>query len=1187
MSGTNQVTELNSRYELGEELGRGGMGTVYRAHDPTLDRDVAIKVLSDANLGTESRGRLLREAQSVAKLSHPNIVPVFDAGESDEYPFIVMELIEGQSLHDRPPKDLEETIRIAIQVCAALEHAHNQGIVHRDLKPENVLIDADGTAKLMDFGIARSMASRLTSEGTVVGTVFYLAPEVALGHEYDGRADLYSLGVMLYELTTGSLPYADGDPVAVISQHIHASVVPPRGKNPDVPPLLDTLIVQLMSKDPDDRPSSAAEASQLLNREALPDPEAKDERGVLVLDRIVRGRFVGREQELSEARSLWSKAAGGEGQTLLISGEPGIGKTRLMRELSTHVELTGGRVMAGACYAEGSAPYAPFAHIMRTELGNGSGNGFEIPDFVLADLLDLTPDLKPYYADIPENPQLEPEAEQLRLFENVVTFCGTLADAEPLMLVLDDAHWADSSSSALFRHLARRIPQKPILLVGTYREVEIDSARPFREVLFDLNRERLGRRLKLGRLSLDQTEALLAAIFQEEITPEFLDGIFRETEGNPFFIEEVCKALIEEGQVFYTEDGWDRLSMEEMEIPQSVRDTVDARSSKLPDEYQEALTLAAIIGREFDFVVLARASDLDETTLIDALEAAEDAQLIEEVRGASGATFSFVHALIAATLVEGVRTLRRRGLHQRVAEAIESLRPEAFEDLAHHYEEAGDGDRAREFYVRAGERAAAVYTNQEAEDHFRAALDLEPDETQRAELFSKLAEVIARVGRHDEAIETWKEAAELFSNLDEVDREAWCYANMARSSWWAGDQAAALKLCTEGLERVGDSHESPELANLLHETGRTLFFLGDTAEADPLLRRALEMARRVSDRRVEADTLVTLGATPFLSVDESIAALKEAIDIAREAELPKIESRAHNNLGVTLFDGKADLRSSLEHYLKAVEIDRRRGNLTGELFTYSNAASVTTHLGELASAEKMISHLRELNERLVDSGEAGRAYRARVTRLQHAWGEFRVAAELGQELVKESSGAGNLPAELDESVWLGIALRGIGQYAEGVRLLEETVTGADQLGLFRVWARAHLAISQAVAGNAAQARQVYDEGREIFKQRPRAWSGIHLDWAYAQVIAVEGQWNEAWPAFDVAATGFEWAGARWLRANVLRDWAQAHVKCGEPADLERARELLREAQAEHESMGAPGYVDLIQSQLSELDDSSS
>jgi serine/threonine-protein kinase len=157
------------------------MGTVYRAHDTILKRDVAIKLLSETRLGTEGRTRLLREAQTVAQLNHANIVNMFDAGEHEESPFIVMELVAGKTLHDQKPDSLEEIIEVAAQICAALDHAHKQGIIHRDLKPENVIIEPSGNLKLMDFGLARSVASRMTSEGSIVGTVLYMPPEQAMG----------------------------------------------------------------------------------------------------------------------------------------------------------------------------------------------------------------------------------------------------------------------------------------------------------------------------------------------------------------------------------------------------------------------------------------------------------------------------------------------------------------------------------------------------------------------------------------------------------------------------------------------------------------------------------------------------------------------------------------------------------------------------------------------------------------------------------------------------------------------------------------------------------------------------------------------------------------------------------------------------------------------------------------------
>ena len=714
-------TLLNGRYRLDAEIGRGGMGRVYRAHDTLLDRQVAVKVLSAPELGTEGRARLLREARAAAGLNHPNIVSVHDAGEArvpdredpagppGPMPFIVMELVEGPSLHDRRPESLEETVAIACQVCAALEHAHARGIIHRDLKPENVLLSADaiggtGAAKLSDFGLARSVASRLTVEGAIAGTVFYLAPELALGQAYDGRADLYALGVMLYELATGRLPFLADDPLAVISQHLHAPAVPPRARDEAIPPALDALVLRLLSKDPQDRPASAAEVQRALEAPEILDQEATPARELSVLERIERGRMVARERELSEARAHWRKASAGEGGMLLVSGEPGIGKTRLVRELCTEVQVAGDRVLVGECYAESGAPYAPFAQILRRAFRDGAGDQLAtaLPDFVLADLLTLAPSLRLRFPDVPPNPSLDPKSEQQRLFENVVACCQALCDKAPVLLVLEDAHWADSGSLALLRHLARRTRRHRMLIVATYREVELDQTRPFQEVLLDLTRERLATRLRLSRLDRGGTHDMLAVLFAEEIKPEFLDGIYAETEGNPFFVEEVCKALVESGQVYFVDGAWGRPEMEELEIPQGVRVAIQSRVGKMPPDCQEMLRLAAVLGREFAFETLLAASDPSagsgqapgEEALIDSLECASRAQLVEEVSAGRDVTFAFTHALIPATLYDGVSILRRRRLHGRVAAAIERLHPDDFESLAHHHSEAGDEARA-------------------------------------------------------------------------------------------------------------------------------------------------------------------------------------------------------------------------------------------------------------------------------------------------------------------------------------------------------------------------------------------------------------------------------------------------------------------------------------------------------------
>jgi serine/threonine protein kinase len=268
-------TTLQNRYRIDRKLGRGGIGIVYRARDILLERDVAVKVMSVTGLGSEGRARLMHEARAAASLNHPNIVTVHDVGEADPstlsmvagktIPFIVMELVEGHTLQELRPSELDEILPIIRQVCDALDHAHAHGIVHRDFKPENVIITVGGTAKLTDFGLARSMASRVSADGTISGTVFYLSPEQALGQKVDGRADLYALGVTLYELVTGRLPFSSNDPLTVISQHIHAPIIPPRTYNAEIPLALDVLIVKVLSKRPQDRPASAADVRRALD----------------------------------------------------------------------------------------------------------------------------------------------------------------------------------------------------------------------------------------------------------------------------------------------------------------------------------------------------------------------------------------------------------------------------------------------------------------------------------------------------------------------------------------------------------------------------------------------------------------------------------------------------------------------------------------------------------------------------------------------------------------------------------------------------------------------------------------------------------------------------------------------------------------------------------------------------------
>ncbi|MCI0824856.1 MAG: protein kinase, partial [Chloroflexi bacterium] len=600
----------NGRYLVKQFLGEGGKKRVYLAHDTTLDREVAFALIKSEGLDDTSRTRITREAQAMGRLgSHPHIVMVFDLGQEGDLPYMVTELMGGGDVESLIEKatdhrlPLDQAIGIAQETCQGLEFAHSRGIVHRDLKPGNVWLTEDGIAKIGDFGLAVALdRSRLTTEGMMVGTVSYMPPEQAMGGEVTPRSDLYSLGAMLYEMVTGRPPFQGDDSVAIIGQHINTPPVAPTWHNSECPRALDALILRLLAKDPSERPESATDVLSALDAIDLTnsvEQPAADVEETHALDSLAGGVFVGRQREMGDLKAALEETLSGRGRLVMLVGEPGIGKTRTAQELTTYAGLRGAQVLWGRSYEEqGVPPYWPWVQAirsyvrqrdpeqLRSEMGAGAADIAE----VVSDVRERLPDLQPA-------PQLEPEQARFRLFDSIAAFLKTASLRQPLVLVLDDLHWADQPSLALLQFVARELGGARLLIIGTYRDMELSRQHPLAETLGELTRERLFQRVILRGLTQEDVGRFIEMTSGNSAPRGLTEAVHTQTEGNPLFVTEVVRLLVQEGELGAEKvretDSWT------IRIPQGVREVIGRRLNRLSQRCNEALTVASIVGREF------------------------------------------------------------------------------------------------------------------------------------------------------------------------------------------------------------------------------------------------------------------------------------------------------------------------------------------------------------------------------------------------------------------------------------------------------------------------------------------------------------------------------------------------------------------------------------------------------------
>jgi len=651
--------KLAGRYEITSELGRGGMGVVYRARDPRLSRDVAVKVITPALLSPDAVERFKAEAQVVAQMDHPSIVPIFDFGQHEESLFFVMPIIEGTGLHQLVRDQslvLGDVLDFGISVAEALAYSHAREVVHRDIKPENIMIlreERGGSrVRVMDFGLARrTQVTALTRTGVIVGTVSYASPEQVGGKEIDGRSDLYSLGTVLYYCIVGEVPFS-GELQSVLYRIVHEIPQSPLALGAEIDEELEAIILSCLAKEPGLRPQTAVGLMESLQeyRARLHDSDRMKSITVsrsATVSRSTAAPFVNRVEELKELQHRLNEAIGGECQFVVVSGEPGVGKSRLLDELEGLAHARGIRVLHGRFVEQDTAfPYHGFCELIqeffrRSETSSSPSAQPDLSDLG-ADLVSLFPmlgeiDVVRSSASGGSQPRQVDESRPLdsriQVFELLARTLTRLAGGRSLVLLLEDLHGAEASVEAL-QYAVRRLGPTPTLIVATYRSSEIHRGHPLTRMLDGFRGDRRFASIELGPFSpSDHRQYVATLVGGNQVGDRLVDELYEASEGNPFFAKELLRSLLDSGNVSQDDSGSWVLSGERAissgALPATIQQAVEARIGRLSDELREILSIAAVMGKTFEFRDLEKLAegkgDVDE-----AVDALVQEGLIEE-----------------------------------------------------------------------------------------------------------------------------------------------------------------------------------------------------------------------------------------------------------------------------------------------------------------------------------------------------------------------------------------------------------------------------------------------------------------------------------------------------------------------------------------------------------------------------
>lgn len=996
---------INERYQVVRLLGQGAMGQVYEVFDRVRNRTLALKILSDQ----ANSQQLATEFHFISSLRHPGIVRVYDfALNAQGRPYFTMDLVDGDSLSEAMHQtDQQEFLRLLAELCRALSYVHDRGILHGDLKPENISVVTDratGVRRvvLLDFGLAH--AYRTAQHKQRGGTLLYAAPELLRGRSEDVRTDLYSLGAVLFEVVTARPPVAGESTQRIIHSILHDHPPRPDEINPDIHPRLSEIILRLLRKDASLRYQSASEVA--IELEALCGT-TRSHPNQTSTGYIGGAALVGRDEAMHVLQDAWRAAEHGHGRLVFLTGEEGIGKTRLIEELRTRAQLSGGLVLDTRFSAGDPLPLTPIAQLLRALTSLGAG-GNEVAD---AEALTLAIERVTSLRKQGGVRNVAEEIEQLVDFltRRFVAVSGRRA----LLVIFEDIHFAAPEIRDLILALGLTLRRESILVAVTYRDEEIlDTAegQTFADRVRLVMDEAGVHYVPLRRLSAPDTLRLVDALLGPvDGAARLTETIFGQSDGNPYMVEETLRYLVDESILLRVPGRWMLSKSADLDAFRhlatgEVRAASERRLHFLDPDTRGVLEAAAVWGDRFTVMQLADILQREPTTIVPALLSAARRSLIQRQDDDGEVRYYFAQRGARESLIDGLDPSRRRELHSRsaaiVRRALLAGNADLHEALSYHYFEAGLPMRALWHGISAASRYQQTLLPSRAYFIYRELLTVADQYgaglTLPILVRESMGDLLMTLGRFEDARAIYEEAKEKLLTQPALAAHDRISAQRHRGVLLrkVGDALArlseyssALQILAEGRQLLcaseSGTHENDrELLELTYQTAWCEMMQGAYESAEFAAIHGVRQASELGDEHMEA-RLQLLAANVYwhrTEFESSIEAARRALGIFERLQHQRGIADAHLAMG-SGYRFMSRFAHAVENYRKAKEIYEKLGVVAHTGKVCNNLAIALYLMGDWKDACReweafvdICSRTGERHERVASLNNLGLVY---------------------------------------------------------------------------------------------------------------------------------------------------------------------------------------------------------------------